>query len=81
MIIKKATKEERERIEKLLAEDPRIIHPTGGNDTRVFDPRRDPGQASVPDHNRGQALGGAAVSRLERAGEDLRSGAGSELMT
>ena len=38
MIIKKATKEERERIEKLLAEDPRIIHPTGGNDTRVFDP-------------------------------------------
>ena len=38
MTIKKATKEERERIEKLLAEDPRIIHPTGKRDTSPFEP-------------------------------------------
>ena len=38
MTIKKATKEERERLRKLLAENPRLIHPTGKRDTSPFEP-------------------------------------------
>ena len=37
-MIPKATKEERERIEKELMEIPGIIPPTGGKDARVFEP-------------------------------------------
>ena len=32
------TQAEKERIENILAKDPRIIQPTGKMDTRVFDP-------------------------------------------
>ena len=38
MMIPKATKEERERIEKELMEIPGIIPPTGGKDARVYEP-------------------------------------------
>ena len=37
-MIPKATKEERERIEKELMDIPGIIPPTGGKDARVFEP-------------------------------------------
>ena len=33
-----ATKEQKERVAKALAKDPRIIPPTGGKDARVFTP-------------------------------------------
>ena len=38
MIIPKATKEERERIEKELMEIPGMLPPTGGKDARVYEP-------------------------------------------
>ena len=38
MMIPKATKEERERIEKELMEIPGMIPPTGGKDARVYEP-------------------------------------------
>ena len=38
MMIPKATKEERERIEKELMEQPNITPPTGGKDARDFGP-------------------------------------------
>ena len=38
MMIPKATKEERERLKNLLAENPRLIHPTGKRDTSAFEP-------------------------------------------
>ena len=38
MMIPKATKEERERIEKELMEIPGMIPPTGKEGPRVFDP-------------------------------------------
>ena len=38
MMIPKATKEERERIEKELMEIPGMLPPTGGKDARVYEP-------------------------------------------
>ena len=38
MMIPKATKEERERLEKRLMEIPGMIPPTGGKDARVYEP-------------------------------------------
>ena len=38
MLPPKATKEERERLEKRLMEIPCMIPPTGGKDARVFKP-------------------------------------------
>ena len=39
MLPPKATKEERERLEKWLSEQPNITPPTGGKDARDFGPR------------------------------------------
>ena len=38
MLPPKATKEERERLEKRLMEIPGMLPPTGGTDARVFEP-------------------------------------------
>ena len=38
MLPPKATKEEKERLEKRLAAHPSITPPTGGKDARVFEP-------------------------------------------